>query len=86
MIIAMFAATLILTESAPIAPPSAPTTAAAQPVKKKSDNEMTCKSEPVLGSRMPVRKCRTVAQAEQEKADAQADLAKAQGAMANNPH
>ena len=86
MIIAMFAASLILTESAPAAAAPAQPAAAAQPAKKKADNELTCRSEPVLGSRMPVRKCRTAAQAEQEKADAQADLAKAQGAMANNPH
>jgi hypothetical protein len=87
MIVALLAATLLLADSTTAAPP-ADAAAAAQPAKKKADdpNALVCRSEPVLGSRMPVKKCRTAAQAAQEKLDAQADLQKAQGGMANNPH
>lgn len=88
MIVAMLAATMLLADSTPAAQAAATpsTPPAAAPAKKKADSDMVCKSEQVLGSRLPVKKCRTAAQAEQDKLDAQADLARAQGAMANNPH
>jgi len=95
MILAMLAATVLLADSAtalqaaptPVSP-AAQATAAAQPAKKQAGNQadLICKSEPVLGSRMPVRKCRTSSQAAQDKLDAQAELERAQGAQANNPH
>jgi hypothetical protein len=95
MILAMLAATVLLADTtaalqanpAP-ATPATQATAAAQPAKKQAGNQadLICKSEPVLGSRMPVRKCRTSAQAAQDKLDAQADLERAQGAQLNNPH
>lgn len=96
MIVAMFAATVLLADTTAAlqsnpttATPAGPATAAAQPAPKKQANnqaDLICKSEPVLGSRMPVRKCRTSTQAAQDKLDAQADLERAQGAQAYNPH
>jgi hypothetical protein len=95
MILAMLAATVLLADSTTAlqaastpATPATQATAAAQPAKKPagSQADLICKSEPVLGSRMPVRKCHTSAQAQQDKLDAQADLERAQGANANNPH
>ena len=93
MIVAMLAATVLLADSTTALQATGTTTAptpaaASQPAKKKAENQadLVCKSEPVLGSRMPVRKCRTSAQAAQDKLDAQAELDRAQGAQANNPH
>jgi hypothetical protein len=95
MILAMLAATVLLADStaalqatATPTTPAAQATAAAQPAKKQAGNQadLICKSEPVLGSRMPVRKCRTSSQAAQDKLDAQAELERAQGAQLNNPH
>jgi hypothetical protein len=94
MIVAMLAAMALMADSTTAlqatstpASPSAQATAAAQPVKKKADNQadLICRSEPVLGSRMPVKKCRTTSQAAQDKQDARQELERAQGAMANNP-
>ena len=96
MIVAMLAATVLLADSTTAlqatptqSPPAGQTTAAATPAPKKqagNQADLICKSEAVLGSRMPVRKCRTSAQAAQDKLDAQAELERAQGANANNPH
>jgi hypothetical protein len=92
MIVAMLAATVLLADSTTAlqaaSTTAAPPPAASQAAKKKAENQadLVCKSEPVLGSRMPVRKCRTSSQAQQDKLDAQAELERAQGAMANNPH
>ena len=94
MIVAMLAATVLLADSTTALQSTStttatpPTPAATQAAKKKAENQadLICKSEPVLGSRMPVRKCRTASQAQQEKLDAQSELERAQGAMANNPH
>jgi hypothetical protein len=86
MFVALIAATLMMADATTGAAPSSPppaAAAAAQPAKKA---EMVCKSEQVLGSRLPVKKCRTVDQAAQDKQDAREQLDHAQGAMANNPH
>ena len=92
MIVAILAATMLLADSTTAlqstSTTAAPPPAASQAAKKKAENQadLICKSEPVLGSRMPVRKCRTAAQAAQDKLDAQAELERAQGSQANNPH
>lgn len=94
MIVAMLAATVLLADSTtalqatstPPAPASQTTAAVPAPKKVGNQADLICKSEPVLGSRMPVRKCRSSAQAAQDKLDAQAELDRAQGAQANNPH
>ena len=91
MIVAMLAATALLADAATAAQPNPAAetqspAAATEPVKKKDSANVICKSEPVLGSRLPTRKCRTVEDAQREKQDAQSDLSRAQGAMANNPH
>ena len=41
-------------------------------------NKIVCRNEPVLGSRMAVKRCTTVGQAEMAKFEAQQDLAKMQ--------
>ena len=95
MIVAMLAATVLMADSTTAlqatstpATPSSEAAAATQPAKKKADNQadLICKSEPVLGSRMPVKKCRTRDQVAQDKQDARAELECAQGDMATNPH
>jgi hypothetical protein len=91
----MLAATALLAESASALqattppPPAQPAPSATAPAPKKqagNQADLICRSEPVLGSRMPVKKCRTASQAAQDKLDAQQELERAQGAMANNPH
>jgi len=87
MFVALIAATLLMADAASAAPTTPPPAApAAQPAKKAEGQQMVCKSEQVIGSRLPVKKCRTVEQAAQDKADAREQLEHAQGAMANNPH
>ncbi|TAJ74813.1 MAG: hypothetical protein EPO51_01775 [Phenylobacterium sp.] len=84
----MFAAVLLAAAAAP-AQAGAPTTVepavatapARSPPKPRAD-EMVCKREPVLGSRMKERVCLTQADWEQRRADARADIEKAQ---TNNP-
>lgn len=45
------------------APAAQPTLTYAPPkAADAKDNQLVCKSEPVLGSRMPVRRCHTVAE------------------------
>ena len=78
MIVALLAATVLLADAAPAASP----TPAAKPAAQKTaeaNNRLVCKSEPVLGSRMPVKKCRTVGDAAQEKLEAQQALERMQG-------
>ena len=90
MIVALLAATCCWPIPPPRCsrPPTAPSRRRRPAAKKKAENQadLVCKSEPVLGSRMPVHKCRTASQAAQEKLDAQAELERAQGSQANNPH
>jgi hypothetical protein len=84
MIVALLAATVLMADATTAASQSPPPAAAA---KKADDGQkMVCKTEQVLGSRLPVKKCRTAEQAAAEKQSAQDDLQRAQGAMANNPH
>jgi hypothetical protein len=85
MFVALIAATVLMADAGVSAPANPPAPAAAQPAKKAEDKQMVCKTEQVLGSRLPVKKCRTVEQAAQEKQDAHDQLDRAQGAMANNP-
>lgn len=80
--VAFLSATVLLVQ--PAKPPPPPPQAQAEPAKKKP--ELVCRSETVIGSRMPVKKCRTPEQAAQEKQDAREQLDRAQGAMASNPH
>ena len=90
MIVAMFAATALMVDAAATAQPTPAAEtqppAATEPAKKKETANLVCRSEPVLGSRLPTRKCRTAEQAQHEKEEARSDLARAQGAQANNPH
>jgi hypothetical protein len=80
MIVALLAATILMADAAPAATPT-PVDAKAAPaaVKKTSNDQLVCRSEPVLGSRMPVKKCRTAGDAAMEKLEAQQNLAKMQG-------
>jgi hypothetical protein len=89
MLVAMIAAALLMADASTAAPTdsSSPPTAASQPAKKKTDDQqVVCKSEMVIGSRLPVKKCRSAAQAAADKQNAREELERAQGAMANNPH
>ena len=84
MISLVFAAALLAAagESAQPATPTTVTpvvaTAAAKPAAKPRPDEMVCKREPVLGSRMKQRTCLTQADWDVRKADARADIEKAQ--------
>ena len=85
MFVAMLAATILMadaTTAAPVNPPAA----AAQTAKKADDQKLVCHTEQVLGSRLPVKKCRTAEQAAAEKQAARDELDRAQGANAANPH
>jgi len=87
MFVALIAATLLMADATTAAAANTPAPAAAQPAKKKADDQqMVCKSEEVLGSRLPVKRCRTAAQAAADKQNAREELERAQGAMNNNPH
>ena len=89
MIIALLAATVLLADATPAAQAGAtpPAASAAAPAKKAGDQaNLTCRSEPVLGSRLPVKKCRTADEARADKQAAREELDRAQGAMAQNPH
>jgi len=61
MISVLFAAAMLLADTTAAAQPAQPAkTEAAAPQKAKDDpNTVVCRSEPVLGSRMPVKRCRT---------------------------
>jgi hypothetical protein len=84
MFVAMLAATVLLADATAAAPANQP--APAQAAKKADDQKLVCHTEQVLGSRLPVKKCRTAEQAAADKEAARQDLDRAQGAMANNPH
>jgi hypothetical protein len=71
MIIAILAAGMLLADTT--ATLQAPPDAAAKPAataegKKQSDpNALVCKSEMVVGSRLPIKRCRTQAQIDAQK-------------------
>jgi hypothetical protein len=84
MIVALLAATVLLADVTPAATPTAaPAAKAAAPTTAQktadSNTKLVCKSEAVLGSRMPVKKCRTVGDAAAEKLEAQQALERMQG-------
>ncbi|MGH6909004.1 MAG: hypothetical protein ACREE0_20180 [Phenylobacterium sp.] len=88
MISALFAATLVLAQStAPQVSPAAPANTvspvvliAPQPDKRKDQgpDAVVCRHEPVLGSRMAVKRCSTIGQMAMDKIEAQQDLSKMQ--------
>jgi hypothetical protein len=81
MISLVFAAALLAGAADPAAQAAGATTGqAATPTKaaKADKNEMVCKREPVLGSRMKERVCMTQADWDQRKADSRADIEKGQ--------
>lgn len=88
MVIALIAATLTMAHStafqvSPAAPPNTVSPVvliAPKPDKKHAQGPDTvvCRNEPVLGSRMSVKRCSTVGQMAMDKFEAQQDLAKAQ--------
>lgn len=78
-------ATVLLAAAAEPAQPAAPTTAApavataaAKTPPKPRPDEIVCKREAVLGSRMKQRTCLTQADWDVRKADARADIEKVQ--------
>jgi hypothetical protein len=88
MFVALLAATALMAGSAaaaPAEPTAAPATQAApaaadpksQP-KKSGGNKLVCRSEAVLGSRLPVKRCRTTEAIAQERAEDQRNLDKIQ--------
>ncbi|WP_309605899.1 hypothetical protein [Phenylobacterium sp.] len=80
MISAILAAFVLLAGSTPAAPP-APAPALTAPTKAKAaddPNALVCKSEPVLGSRLATKRCRTVADIAQRKLDDRAALERVQ--------
>jgi hypothetical protein len=86
MFIALLAATVLMADST-TALQAAATTTAAQPQAvaadqnakpKKSSNAMVCRNEPVLGSRLPTKRCRTTEQMAAQQQQDQADLDKMQ--------
>ena len=91
MVTALIAATLLMAHStalqvAPAANPPPPSTVSPvvligpHPDKKKAQgvDAVVCRNEPVLGSRMAVKRCSTVGQMAMDKFEAQQGLAKAQ--------
>jgi hypothetical protein len=90
MIIALLAATVLMADSttalqaapssAPAAQPQAVAATAEQNAKpkKKASNALVCRNEPVLGSRLPTKRCRTTEQMAQQQQDDQANLDKMQ--------
>jgi hypothetical protein len=83
MIVLSFAAVLLAAAAEPAQPASttvAPVTAtaAAKPATKPRPDEMVCKREPVLGSRMKQRTCLTQADWDVRKTDARAEMEKIQ--------
>jgi hypothetical protein len=87
MIIALFAATVLMADSttamqtAPAAAGAQPPAAAAteQTAKPKAQaNALICRNEPVLGSRLPTKRCRTTEQMAAQKQEDQANLEKMQ--------
>jgi hypothetical protein len=93
MITAIFAAAVLLADVTPTAGEAAPAQApAAAPAakareataeqnanpKKQAGNALICKNEPVLGSRLPTKRCRTTEQMAQQRQEDQANLDKMQ--------
>ncbi len=97
MIIALLAASVLMAESstalqtATSAPTGAQPQAAAAPAdqsakpKKQASNALVCKNEPVLGSRLPTKRCRTAEQVAAQQQEDQQNLDKMQrtGAPSN---
>jgi hypothetical protein len=86
MIIALLAATVLMADSTPAlqaaataAQPQAAATAEQNAKSKKpASNAIVCKNEPVLGSRLPTKRCRSAEQIAAQQQQDQADLDKAQ--------
>ena len=91
MIIALLAATVLMADATTTlqSTPSSSTTnaqpqaaaAAAEPnakPKKQAGNTLVCKNEPVLGSRLPTKRCRTTEQMAAQQQEDQQNLDKMQ--------
>lgn len=85
MIIAVLAAFALMADSTPAAQPTLAATAEAgavtAPAKAKAaDNPMAmvCKSEPVLGSRLPTKRCRTQGDIAQQRIEDRAAIERVQ--------
>jgi len=84
MIIALLAATVLLADVTPAATPTP--AEAAKPAKKDADpNARVCHNEVMAGSRLPVRKCVSSAEAAVEKERAEHELTKLQSDHYNAP-
>ena len=88
MILALLAATVLMADST-TAMQTAPAPAGVQPQaaaateqtakpKKQANNALVCRNEPVLGSRLPTRRCRSTEQMAAQKQEDQANLDKMQ--------
>jgi hypothetical protein len=84
MLIALFAATILMAESSP-ALQAATTTAPTQPAVasgaktgKDAGNVLICRNEPIVGSRLPTKRCRTKEQMAAQKQEDQMNLEKMQ--------
>lgn len=89
MILAILAATVLMADSttalqtAPAATGQQPQATAATAEqnakpKKQAGNTLVCKNEPVLGSRLPTKRCRTTEQIAQQQQEDQQNLDKMQ--------
>ena len=81
MIIALFAATVLMADSTTAlqAVPAQAQATAEQTAKPKAQaNALICRNEPVLGSRLPTKRCRTTEQMAAQKQEDQANLEKMQ--------
>ena len=92
MIIALLAATVLMADSTTALQAAPASTTAAQPQAaaatsataeqnakpKKSGNALVCRNEPVLGSRLPTKRCRTSEQMAAQQQEDQANLDKMQ--------
>jgi len=90
MIIALLAATVLMADSTTALQAANTSTPAAQPQavaataeqnakpKKQANNSLVCRNEPVLGSRLPTKRCRTPEQMAAQQQEDQANLEKMQ--------
>jgi hypothetical protein len=90
MFIALLAATVLMADSttalqaAPSSTPAAQTQGVAATTeqnakpKKQANNALVCRNEPVLGSRLPTKRCRTQEQMAAQQQEDQANLDKMQ--------
>lgn len=88
MILALLAASVLMADSTiALQATPAPTGAQAQATAataeqsaktKPSGNTLVCRNEPVLGSRLPTKRCRTTEQMAAQKQEDQANLEKMQ--------